>query len=266
MIIKILAIGDIVGKRGREMIKNFLPSIIEKNKPDLVIANGENISGGIGITIKDADFLFQNGIDVITTGNHVWKYEEIREYIDKNNNIIRPINYGDEVPGRGWVLFEKNGVNYLILNYVGSVFMDICVPPFYHFDNFYRKNSYIFEKADVVIVDFHAEATSEKVAFAHFLDKKVNFIFGTHTHVQTADERLISEKTAYITDIGMTGSVDSVIGFKTSIISEKFLKLIPIRYRVEEHGTGILSSCLFTWDFSNKKVLSIERINFYEYL
>lgn len=266
MIIKILAIGDIVGKRGREVFKNSLPLIFKKENIDLVIANGENISGGIGITKKDAEFLFQNGVDIITTGNHVWRYEEIKDYLKCNDKILRPNNLGDDIPGKGWILFEKNGVNYLILNYIGSVFMETCLPPFYHFDNFYNKNLYLFNKADVVILDFHAEATSEKIAFAHFLKGRVNFIFGTHTHVQTSDERILSKETAYITDIGMTGALDSVIGFNNEVIIEKFLKLIPIRYKVEEKGNGIFSSCLFKWDISEKKVISIERVNFYEYL
>jgi hypothetical protein len=264
LIIKVLAIGDIVGKRGREILKNSLPQILFKYKPDIVIANGENISGGLGITPKDAQFLFDNGVDIITTGNHVWRYEEIKDFLESNERLIRPINYGDIVPGRGWILYEKNGVSYLILNYIGSIFMDLCVPPFYHFDNFYKKNKFLFDKADIAIVDFHAEATSEKIAFAYFLIDRVNFIFGTHTHIQTSDERILSPKTAYITDIGMTGAFNSVIGFKNEIIVQKFLKMIPSRYKVEETGRAIISTCLFCWNYDEKKVCSIERINIYE--
>lgn len=263
MKIKIICLGDIIGKKGRGLLKAYLPYLINKYEADFVIVNGENAAGGFGLTPKIADEFLNNNVDVITSGNHIWRRREIFEYLNNSNRILRPLNYPESSPGKGYSLIQKNGIKYLIINVLGSVYMESIIPPFYSFNNFYNSNKELFKKADVVITDFHAEATSEKIAFGYFLQDRVNLVFGTHTHVQTADERIISEKTAYITDIGMTGPIDSVIGMDKEIILYKFSNLIPKRYKIAE-GKGIINGCYFEFDPVNKKALKIERIKVVE--
>ncbi|MCR4421784.1 MAG: TIGR00282 family metallophosphoesterase [Spirochaetales bacterium] len=257
--LKILVFGDVVGEVGRNALSYFINKNKEKLQPDLIIANGENASGGIGISPKNADDLFSMGVDVITSGNHIWKHKEIIKYFDKNENIIRPLNYGDNAPGKGWVLFSRNGKKFLIMNLLGQVFMDPLFPPIFSFECLYEKEKHVFEVADCIILDFHAEATAEKVAISYYLKDRINLIFGSHTHVQTADETLLSEKTAYITDIGMTGPSNSVIGMEIDIIIEKFKTMIPKSFKVAS-GDAIINGIFFTFDESNKKVIGIERI------
>ncbi len=257
--IKLLIFGDVVGKVGRNALSYFLYKNRTKYKPDLIIANGENVSGGIGIHPKNAENLFSMGVDVITSGNHIWRYKEIIQYISKNEKLIRPLNYGDNAPGKGYAFVEKNNYKILIINLIGQVFMDPLLPPIYSFDNFYNNNKDIFEKADCIIVDFHAEATAEKVAVGYYLKDKVNLIFGSHTHVQTADETFLSESNAYITDIGMTGPSNSVIGMQVDIVLQKFKTLIPKSFKVAE-GDAQINGLYFIFDEVNKKVIKIERI------
>ncbi len=260
MIVNILCIGDVVGKKGRELIESFLPSFIKDNDINFTIVNGENASGGIGLNNNHAHFLLENGADVISSGNHIWKHKNVFEFMNSDSRIIRPGNYPAKVPGRGFTLIEKEGINYLVMNYLGVVYLESVIPPFLHFDSFYNASSHIFEKADCAICDFHAEATGEKKAFGYHLQDRVNLVYGTHTHVQTADEQLLSDKTAYISDIGMTGPYDSVIGMDKDIILDKQINLIPKRYQVAG-GRGILSGIIFTFDTEKKKALNIKRIN-----
>jgi metallophosphoesterase (TIGR00282 family) len=257
--LKILVFGDVVGEVGRNALSYFINKNKEKYQPDLIIANGENVSGGIGITPKNADELFSMGVDVITSGNHIWKHKEIIKYFDNNEKIIRPLNYGDNAPGKGWVLFSRENKKFLIINLLGQVFMDPLFPPIFSFESLYEKEKQIFEDADCIILDFHAEATAEKVAVGYYLKDRVNLIFGSHTHVQTADETILSEKTAYITDIGMTGPSNSVIGMQVDIILEKFKTMIPKSFKVAS-GDALVNGIFFTFDHLSKKVIGIERI------
>ncbi|HPC37701.1 MAG TPA: TIGR00282 family metallophosphoesterase [Exilispira sp.] len=257
--LKILIFGDIVGEVGRKALSHFINKNKEKFQPDLIIANGENASGGIGITPKNADDLFSMGVDIITSGNHIWKHKEILKYFDSNNKIIRPLNYGDNAPGKGWVLFSKNNIKILVINLLGQVFMDPLFPPIFSFETLYEKEKQTFESADCIILDFHAEATAEKVAIGYYLKDRVNLIFGTHTHVQTADESFLSDKTAYITDIGMTGPLNSVIGMQVDIIIEKFRTMMPKAFKVAD-GDAQVNGIYFVFDEVNKKVIEIQRI------
>jgi hypothetical protein len=221
--VKILVIGDIIGKAGRSLVKNYLTSY--RKNFNLCIANGENASGGVGLTPKTAAELFEMGVDVITTGNHIWDKKEIIPYLDSNEKVLRPANYPPGAPGVGsCVIKADNGISVGVINLSGRVFMPIVDCPF-------RKALEEIEKikkqARIIIVDFHAEATSEKIALGRFLDGKVSAVIGTHTHVQTADACILPNKTAYITDVGMTGSTDSVIGVETEIVLKRFLTGIP---------------------------------------
>jgi len=258
--ITILIFGDIVGEVGRKALSRFLQNEKEKILPDLIVVNGENVSGGIGINPKNARELFDLGVDVITSGNHIWKHKEIIDYINITPNLLRPMNYGEKAPGKGFISYTKNSKKFLILNLLGQIFMDPIYPPLPFFDNFYNNNKELFDDADCVILDFHAEATSEKIACGYFLIDRVNLVFGSHTHVQTADEKLLSDKTAYITDIGMTGPYESVIGVQTDIILEKLTTMLPKSYKVAS-GDGLINGLIFRFDDITKKVISIERIN-----
>lgn len=258
--LSVLCIGDIVGEAGRIALSRLLPAYKARYQPTLVIANGENASGGIGIIPKNAEDLFALGIDVLTTGNHIWKHKEIRPYIAQKRTLIRPMNYGDAAPGSGFVFIEKGNIRFLVINMAGQVYMEPLYPPFSAFNEFYNRNFSLFQEADCVILDFHAEATSEKAAFAHFVKDRVNLVYGTHTHVQTADERLLSPKTAFISDVGMTGPYDSIIGMQTDIIVEKFSSLLPKAYRVAE-GRGMVNAVLLEFDEHKKLVTSLKRIN-----
>ncbi|MFN3410734.1 MAG: TIGR00282 family metallophosphoesterase [Exilispira sp.] len=257
--LKILVFGDVVGEVGRNALSYFIYNKKDNYKPDLIIANGENVSGGIGITPKNADELFSMGVDIVTSGNHIWKHKEIINYFSSNDKIIRPLNYGDNAPGKGYIFFTKNNKKFLILNLAGQVFMEPLFPPIYSFQNLYEKEKNLFEMADCIILDFHAEATAEKVAIGYYLKDMVNLVFGTHTHVQTADETILSDKTAYISDIGMTGPSNSIIGMQVEIILEKFKTLIPKSFKVAS-GDAQVNGIFFVFDELNKKVISIERI------
>ncbi|MTI79442.1 MAG: TIGR00282 family metallophosphoesterase [Firmicutes bacterium] len=229
---QVLIIGDIVGKAGRRAVKDCVPSLINDLGLDFVIANGENAAGGKGITKVLAKELFSYGIDMLTMGNHVWNQKEIYAYLPKENRIIRPANYPPGTPGNGHYIYtSKKGSKIAVINLLGRVYMPEVDCPF-------RKSDEIIEsiknQADIIIVDVHAEATSEKVAMGWHLDGRVSTVVGTHTHVQTADERILPEGTAYITDLGMTGPRNSVIGVKTDVILKKFKTALPQRFDVAD--------------------------------
>ena len=239
----ILFIGDIFGRPGRIIVKERLPEIVKKHSIDLVIANGENSAAGFGITPALAEELFDLGIDVMTTGNHVWDKHEIIEYFqmaDDNphspaRRLLRPANFPASLPGWGVYEGSKNGVGYAVLDLQGRVFMGSSDDPFRVVDQLLAKVT-----AKIVFVDFHAEATSEKIAFGWYLDGRVTAVVGTHTHIPTADEIVLPKGTAYITDVGMTGPYDSVIGVKKELVVEKFLKGMPARF---EAATGDVRLC-----------------------
>lgn len=224
----IIIIGDIVGRTGRRAVRNFLPQIQEKYSPDIIIANGENAAGGFGLTQRVADELFSYGIDCITMGNHTWDNKDVFNCIN-DSRIIRPLNFSPRVPGRGWTIINVYDKKVAVINLIGQIFLMGNNSPFMVFDEYINL---IQEETDYIIVDFHGEATGEKIAFANYVDGKVTSVVGTHTHVQTADEIILPAGTGYITDLGLTGAVDSVLGMDKDNVIERFLTQIPKRYKV----------------------------------
>ena len=233
---KILFISDIFGKPGREALLARLPDLVNERAVDFVIANGENTAGGAGITSKIAGKLLAGGVDVITTGNHIWRQKEIIPFLQKSDRIVRPANYLPENPGRGWTTIEKNGVRVAVVNLSGNLYIGAPRGAFQVIDPLLAE---IPDDIKYIVVDFHAEATSEKVAMGYYLDGRVTAVIGTHTHVQTADARVLPKGTAYITDAGMTGPHDSVIGVDKKIILERFLTNMPIKFEVAEDDVWI---------------------------
>lgn len=228
---RILCVGDIVGEAGRKALEELLPGIREEFQMDLVIVNGENAAGGAGLTPRIAEQLMRAGTDVLTLGDHVWDRPELVEYLDEKQHIVRPANFPPETPGRGWCIAKtKTGVKIGVINLLGRVFMRYNVDcPFRKLQNILVE---VKRETSVCIVDFHAEATSEKVALGVFIDGQASAVVGTHTHIQTADEKILPKGTAYITDLGMTGPYDSVIGQDKDKIIQRFLTSRPVRFEV----------------------------------
>jgi 2',3'-cyclic-nucleotide 2'-phosphodiesterase len=258
---QILFIGDIFGSAGRKIVRDHISHVVETNKVDLVIANAENAAGGFGLTPAIADELFDLGCHVLTTGNHIWDKREIMEYFETANGsgparrVLRPANFPASLPGTG--LFEgrtHEGVHYAVVNLQGRVFMSPNDDPFRVADQLLKKIT-----AKVIVVDFHAEATSEKIAMGWYLDGRVTAVIGTHTHVPTADERILPQGTAYLTDVGMTGAYDSVIGVQKEQIITRFLKNLPMRF---EAATGNVKLCaaLIDCDEQSGRATAIERL------
>ena len=248
----LLAIGDIIGKPGRQAIQKLLPELKEQHSPDLVIANGENVAGGIGLTSITARELLEAGVNVITSGNHIWAHKEIIPYLDSEMPILRPLNYPPGVPGRGYIIRGRA----MVVNLMGRTFMGDLDCPFRTMDKLLAE---LKDKPPVIIVDFHAEATSEKMALGRYLDGRVSAVLGTHTHVGTIDAQILSGGTAYVTDIGMTGPMDSVIGDDAEAVIQRFLTAIPHRLSVGK-GKIIFNAMLVEIDDNTGKALNIERI------
>ncbi len=234
--IKILAIGDVVGRSGRDILASKLQGIKDRERIDLTIVNGENAAGGLAITPEVAREIFKVGADVITTGNHVWNNREILNILDNEQRLLRPHNYPPGVPGNGVYVVNCKGVSVCVVNLIGRVMMNPVDCPFRGFDDIYEMYR---DKADCFIVDFHAEATSEKQALGWYTDGRAAAVFGTHTHVQTADERLLHEGTGYISDIGMTGAADSVIGMKKEGSLKFFLTQTRVKYEPSEDNPRV---------------------------
>lgn len=232
----ILFISDIFGKPGREALLKKLPWMVEEYSADFVIANGENTASGAGITTKIAEKLLAGGVDVITTGNHVWRQKEVVPFLNRSDRIIRPANYLAENPGRGWTLAERNGFRVAVINLSGNLYIGAPLGAFQVIDEVLAG---IPEDVKHIFLDFHAEATSEKVAMGHYLDGRVTAVVGTHTHVQTADAKVLPKGTAYITDAGMTGPRNSVIGVNKQIIIQRFLTQMPVKFEVAEDDVWI---------------------------
>ncbi len=255
---KILAVGDIVGENGLNKLKDLLPTIIEKENIDFTIVNAENTSGGMGLTDKDFNVLQKMKIDAITMGNHTWGKKDIFAFID-NPKIMRPANYSKGVPGKGYNIYECKGKKIAVMNLIGRTDMSVLSEnPFTVADELVNKLS---KEADIIILDFHAEATAEKIAMKNYLDGRVNIIFGTHTHVQTADEEITEKGTGYITDLGMTGPKKSVIGMDVSASIKRFLTSLPERYKLAD-GPTILNGCVFEIDDDTCKTVEVYRINY----
>ncbi|MFW5787506.1 MAG: TIGR00282 family metallophosphoesterase [Halanaerobiales bacterium] len=253
---KILFIGDIVGRAGRRAVRKLLPELGNEYKVDMVIANAENSAGGFGITEKVANELFGYGIDCLTMGNHTWNNKDIFNFIDDEKRLIRPLNYMPGVPGRGWTVMEIKDLKVGIINLIGQVFMAESNSPVMVYNQYISK---ISQMTDIIIIDFHAEATGEKLAFANYVDGEVSAVIGTHTHIQTADERVLPKGTGYITDLGLTGAVDSILGMKKEGVIEKYVTKLPQRFEV---GTGQckLEGAILEINEKNAKTEQINRI------
>lgn len=255
---KVLFIGDIIGEPGRKFVRQQLKELTGKHRPDLVIANGENAAGGFGITPEIADELFFLGIDVLTSGNHVWDKKEIGPYLAKQDRLIRPANYPAGNAGFGSVVIStERGDKAAVLNLEGRVFMTNLEDPFRVAE---REIEKLKKETAVVLIDFHAEATSEKIALAWHLDGKASALIGTHTHVQTADERILPGGTAFMTDVGMTGPTDSVIGVKKEQAIARFLYQTPHRFEIPK-GPVHLDAVVIDIDSTTGRAGAIERIH-----
>lgn len=253
---KILAVGDIVGTAGVNELKSRLREIKEKENIDFVIVNGENSAEGMGITEKNFNDIISQGVDVITMGNHTWGKKEIFKFID-DPRIIRPANYPEGVVGKGYNIYKCKDKKIAVINLMGRVDINILTEnPFLEAKKIIEK---IQNQVDMIIIDFHAEATAEKIALGYYLDGKVTAIFGTHTHVQTADEKILPNGTAYITDIGMTGPERSVIGMDIKASIKRFETALPERYKIAE-GNSIFNAVIFEVDDKTSKVTKISRI------
>ena len=258
MPVKVLFIGDLVGKPGRQALSRELHRLVDRHTVDLVVANGENMAGGFGITEETARELFDLGVHVITSGNHIWDKRESYPYLNREERIIRPANYPQGAPARGSIVVKSSGgVKIALLNLEGRVFMNNLECPFLTAD---REVARLREETALIIVDFHAEATSEKASLGWYLDGRVSAVIGTHTHVQTADERLLTAGTAFITDAGMTGSFDSVIGVRKDEPIHKFLTQLPVKFEVAKKDLR-LNGVVVTLDEGTGRALSIERVN-----
>jgi len=249
----VLAIGDIIGSPGRRTVKEILPGLRQQYGIDFVIANGENVAGGLGLTLNTAEELFDVGVDVITSGNHIWAQKEIIPYLDSEMPILRPLNYPPGVPGRGYLVF---GNRMVVVNLIGRTFIGNFDCPFRAMDELLAE---LKTKPAVIIIDFHAEATSEKMALGRYLDGRVSAVLGTHTHVGTIDSQLMPGGTAYVTDIGMTGPINSVIGDDTETVLSRFLSMIPHRLAVGK-GKVTFNAILVTVDEETGLATGIERI------
>lgn len=258
---KVIFIGDIIGKPGRDALRALLPNLKSKLHPDMIVANGENSAGGFGITREIASELFNLGIDVVTSGNHIWDKKEAVEFIKRETRVLRPLNYPPGVPGNGsYVHSLDDGSNIAVINVSGRVYMA-------NYDCPFRTTMAEVERlgkiTNNIIVDFHAEATSEKVAFGYWLDGRVSAVVGTHTHVQTADERVLGGGTAYISDVGMTGPVDSIIGVDKEQIIDRFLTLMPRKFETAK-GPSVLCAVLLEIDEKTGRAASIKRLQIHE--
>ena len=258
MPVKILFISDIVGKPGRQALSRELHRLVDRHVVDIVIANGENAAGGFGLTEEIAKELYGLGVHLLTSGNHIWDKKGSLDFIKREEKLVRPANYPAGAAGRGSAIIQSaSGVRVAVLNLEGRVFMSNLDCPFRTAD---LEVSALKEITPVVVVDFHAEATSEKVALGWYLDGRVSAVLGTHTHVQTADERVLPGGTAYITDVGMTGSFDSVIGIRKELAVEKFLTQLPVRFEVAKKDVR-LNCVVLEIDETTGKALGIERIS-----
>jgi metallophosphoesterase (TIGR00282 family) len=252
--ISILFLGDVIGRPGRRILERYLPPVVEKHSPSLIIANGENSAGGLGITEKVGQELLRD-IDVLTSGNHIFDKKEGLDYLAREPRVLRPANYPPQNPGKGTYLFEGGGKKIGILNLQGRVFMEPIDCPFRTADEELKK---LRASTPVIVVDFHAEATSEKQAMGWYLDGKVSAVIGTHTHVPTADERILPQGTAFITDVGMVGGYNSVIGMRRDQALNKFLTGRPQRFEPAKEG-AFFSAVFFEVEAKTGKTLSIRR-------
>lgn len=253
---KVLAVGDLVGDVGLNKLKEVLPKIVEEENIDFVIANVENVAGGMGITTKDFNILENMKIDVMTMGNHTWGKKDIFSFID-NPKVLRPANYSKGVPGNGYGIYKCKGKKIAVISLIGRTDINVLSEnPFLVVEDIINE---IKNKVDMIFVDFHAEATAEKIAMKYFLDGRVTGLFGTHTHVQTADEEITEKGTGYITDLGMTGPKRSVIGMDVEVSVKRFVTSLPERYKLAS-GKAIFNGCVFEVNDETVKAERVYRI------
>ena len=255
MTFRILALGDVVGPDAVKRLCDELYSIRRDGNIDFVVCNGENAAASNGIDIRTANELIKYGVDCITLGNHTFKRREIREYLDETKNIVRPGNFPSEVSGMGYTILPENGVRVLIMNVLGVVYLEPLACPFRTVDKMLRAAQ---GKYDISVLDIHAEATSEKIAMSHYFDGRIDIIFGTHTHVQTADERVMPKGTGYITDLGMCGPDDSVLGIKKENIIEKMTMHTPVKFDFSDNPVT-LHGAIFEYDTEKKRCVGVKR-------
>jgi len=255
--VRLLCLGDVVGQAGRSLLRPALKRLVRRHQPHLIVVNGENAAAGAGLTPRTADEIFRAGVDVITSGNHIWSRREILPYLETSERLLRPANYPDPCPGGGVCVVEaSDGTPVAVINLIGRLFMDAVDDPFRTADAILDE---IRGRAPVVVVDFHAEATSEKVALGWYLDGRVSAVVGTHTHVATADERILPGGTAYMTDLGMSGPYDSVIGVNKEAAIARFLNQRPVRLSPAESDVRVCG-VLIEVSEADGKALSIARI------
>jgi metallophosphoesterase (TIGR00282 family) len=265
-IVRTAVIGDVVGEPGLKTLEEKLPGIIKDNAIDFTVVNGENAADGFGMTEATLQRILACGVDIVTSGNHVWEKREFWETMNLNERVLRPANYPGEPPGRGWLNIEKAGTNWVIINMQGREFMSLIDCPFHCFDTIAKNIADMALENPVIIIDFHAESSREKEAFGYYLDSKTTLVVGTHTHVQTADERILPKGTAYITDLGMTGITNSVIGMDAKICLDRTRK--QVLYRMEPatdnqpDGKSIseIQGILAEIDAESGRAISIRRI------
>ena len=256
---KLLFIGDIVGHAGRALVKRGLPALVDYHSADFVIANAENAAGGFGITREIGDELLERGVEVMTSGNHIWDKKEALDYIGAESRLLRPANYPSGVPGNGsYVARAHNGQTVGVINVMGRVFMPLTDDPF---AVVMRVIDVLRHRTRIMFVDFHAEATSEKIAMGWYLHGKVTAVVGTHTHVQTADERILPKGTAYLTDVGMTGPHDSIIGVEIEGALTRFLTAMPAKFETAKANPR-LNAVIVDVDELSGKAIDIERLSY----
>jgi len=255
--VKLLFIGDIVGQPGRLAVKTLLPKLREKHALDFVVANGENSAGGSGITPKTAEEIFSAGVDVITSGDHLWDQKEVMELLEGEKRFLRPSNYPPGTPGWGSGIFQAGSITVAVMNFQGRTFMPPLENPFIQALDEVKR---LREQTKIIFIDFHAEATSEKIAFARMLDGQVSAVVGTHTHVQTADEQIFPGGTAYLSDVGFTGPHESVLGREIEPVVKKFLTSMPQRFEVARNNV-LLHAVLIEIDVATGRAIAIKRLS-----
>lgn len=254
--IRILAVGDVVSPYGCDKLRDCLPNLKEEKEIDLCIVNGENAARGNGLTPGAAEHIFKSGADLITGGNHSYRRREVYELLASCPFLLRPANYGNACPGRGWALLDRGGCRVAVVNLMGTVFMEPLFNPFLCADEVLKE---LKGETRLIFVDFHAEATSEKRAMGFYLDGRVSTVFGTHTHVQTADAQILPKGTGYITDLGMTGPKQSVLGVAPELAVEKLKTHLPVHFKNPE-GECVLQGAIFTVEKSSGRTAAVERV------
>ena len=254
---RVMLVGDVIGRPGRRAFREYVQKLRKEKKIDVVIANGENSAAGKGLTRTSLDELYSGGADIITTGNHVWDKKDVMEFIDSEPFLIRPANYPEGTPGKGYCLYPFKAKTIGVMNLSGRTFMPALDCPFQKAEELLKEMQ---GQCDLIFLDFHAETTSEKMALGFYLDGRITGLVGTHTHIQTADERILPRGTAYITDLGMVGPWNSVLGVRTDNIIYKFTTGLPVRFEVEDEGPRVFSAVIVETDDKTNKAVGIERI------